>query len=116
MQDDPEVQLKDLCNMGLLEVVNEGVQLQLVRGRLGRLLCKESVGDLGGNPLEAPVDVSVHQLNLLGGVGGGLQFGTELLAEHRLEELHPRGNPGRVSEEVGADNELKSMRRLQVHC
>lgn len=71
------------------------------------------MGDLGGNPLKAPVDVSVHQLNLLGGVGGGLQFGAELFAEHRLEELHPRGNPGRVSEEVGADNELQSMRRLQ---
>ena len=71
------------------------------------------MGNLGGYPLEAPVDVSVHQLNLLGGVSGGLQFGAELLAEHRLEELHPRGNPGRVREEVGADNELKSMRRLQ---
>ena len=34
MQDDPEVQLKDLCDMALLEVVNEGVLLQLVRGRL----------------------------------------------------------------------------------
>ena len=71
------------------------------------------MGNLGDYPLKAPVDVSIEHVNLLGRISGGLQFSTELFAEHGLEELHPGRNPGRMSEEVRANNELKRVRSFQ---
>lgn len=43
MKDDPEVQLKDLGDMVLLEVVNEGVQQHLIRGSLALCVLRVSI-------------------------------------------------------------------------